>query len=80
MISATDNANWKTGDRITLPDTISKGGNGHKGAGIHEINGEEYILAFAVSKGYREYKTSDGYHNDVIAIIGEPNQPVKSQQ
>ena len=80
VISATDNANWKTGDRITLPDTISKGGNGHKGAGIHEINGEEYILAFAVSKGYREYKTSDGYHNDVIAIIGEPNQPVKSQQ
>jgi len=36
--------------------------------GIVEFNGEEYILASAISKGYREYKVSDNYSNRVIAL------------
>ena len=28
---------------------------------------------FAVSKGYREYKTTDGYSNDILALMVEQN-------
>jgi len=32
------------------------------------VNEKEYILASTISKGYREYKVSDNYHNTVVAM------------
>jgi len=33
------------------------------------INEKSYLLASALSKGYREYKTSDNYENRVISLV-----------
>ena len=30
-------------------------------------------MGYAVSKGYREYKVADNYHNDIIALVAEVN-------
>jgi len=73
VISVSGTERWKAGEHITLPAAVTNGANGTKGAGIYHLGDEAFLLAFAVSKGYREYKTTDGYENDVIAIIGEPN-------
>lgn len=32
-------------------------------------NGKPYLVGYKVSEGYREYKTKDGYCNDVIALV-----------
>ena len=73
VISVSGTERWKTGEHIALPAAVTQGAPGARGAGIYSLDDSSYLLAYAVSKGYREYKTSDGYCNDIIAIIGEPN-------
>lgn len=39
---------------------------------IVALNGQYYALGVAMSAGYREYKTSDGYEDDVLALCAFP--------
>ena len=73
VISASSNAPWQAGEHITLPADIVSHGCGEQGAGIFTLEGQQYVVGFAVSKGYREYKTTDGYSNDILALMVEQN-------
>ncbi|MFY8153936.1 MAG: hypothetical protein ACOVOI_17785, partial [Hyphomicrobiales bacterium] len=41
-------------------------------AGIRSFEGKHMAVGAALSKGYREYKTSDGHRADVVAICAVP--------
>jgi len=73
VISASSNAPWQAGEHITLPADIISHRSGEQGAGIFTLEGQQYVVGFAVSKGYREYKTTDGYSNDILALMVEQN-------
>ena len=46
---------------------------------IVALNGQYYALGVAMSAGYREYKTSDGYEDDVLALCAFPLGEVTPQ-
>ncbi len=73
VVGVCKGAPWNVGDQLELPPEVTQQENGYQGAGLYEIDGVEYTLGFAVSKGYREYKVSDNYKNDVIALVAEVN-------
>ena len=73
VISASSNGPWQVGEQITLPVDIVNHHSGEQGAGIYTLDGQQYVVGFAVSKGYREYKTTDGYNNDILALMVEKN-------
>ncbi|GGF68397.1 cache domain-containing protein [Alteromonas lipolytica] len=73
VISGSDNSLWQAGDQLALPASLLQQEKGNQGAGIYVLQDQEYVIGYAVSKGYREYKTDDGYSNDVIALILEKN-------
>lgn len=77
VISGNEGCTWKVGDIIELPREITSAALGAQGSGLYSIQQREFVVGYAVSKGYREYKTSDGYTNDVIAIILESNKPAE---
>lgn len=41
-------------------------------SGVAELDGQYTVLGCAVSPGYREFKTSDGYEDDVLAVVVIP--------
>lgn len=59
----------KVGDHLKLPNEVLSAENGHNDAIAWEFNKRSYLLGYKVSSGYREYKKSDGYVNDVISIV-----------
>ena len=73
VVSASSNAPWQAGCQLTLPADIVRYRSGEQGAGIYTLDGQQYVVGFAVSKGYREYKTTDGYSNDIVALMIEKN-------
>ena len=73
VVGACQSAPWQVGDTLTLPGEVTQLENGKQGAGLYSIEGVEYTMGYAVSKGYREYKVADNYHNDIIALVAEVN-------
>lgn len=73
VISSSAPELFAVGQHITLPEHIANLGNGKHGATFVTLNNAAYTAGYAVSKGYREYKNSDEYRNDVVALILEPN-------
>lgn len=60
------------GSTVTLPESILRLSHGQSDAQMIEYNGIYYTVGATYSSGYREYKQTDGYHNDVIAILYRP--------
>ncbi|MDP1784814.1 MAG: chemotaxis protein CheW, partial [Sulfuricurvum sp.] len=60
------------GSTVTLPESILHLSRGQSDAQMIEYNGIYYTVGATCSSGYREYKQSDGYHNDIIAILYRP--------
>ncbi|MFA6187839.1 MAG: chemotaxis protein CheW [Sulfuricurvum sp.] len=60
------------GSTVTVPESILQLSNGQSDAQMIEYNGIYYTVGATCSSGYREYKQSDGYQNDVIAILYRP--------
>lgn len=59
-IIASTSPKMNVGERCRFCDTNEK---------IVLIDDDYYIIGKALSKGYREYKVSDGYVNDVFAVV-----------
>lgn len=57
------------GGRLTLPEHLFQTENGKKHSVVLEYEGSYYCVGVSCSSGYREYKTTDGYHNDVLAFV-----------
>ncbi len=71
VISSTSAA-YAPGDLLPLPDTLFHGEQGERQSSVVELDGRYYTVGQQVSAGYREYKCSDGYVNDVICLIFTP--------
>lgn len=57
------------GDTLKLPDTLFAVENADVRREILVYNGSYYAVGCACSASYREYKSTDGYINDVLAFV-----------
>nr|WP_320025622.1 chemotaxis protein CheW [uncultured Acetobacterium sp.] len=70
IISSTNDA-YEIGSVLNLPDELFTVANGNTRSEILVYENSYYSIGCACSSCYREYKNSDGYHNDVIAFVFE---------
>ncbi|ACL72791.1 conserved hypothetical protein [Thioalkalivibrio sulfidiphilus HL-EbGr7] len=68
VISATG-GDLRPGDRIDLEGDLLSLENGTRRSALIEYRGRNYAVGAAVSQGYREYKTTNDYDNDVVALV-----------
>lgn len=71
VLSSTEES-IKVGSSLPLPDSILQLPCTQSHAQMIAYNGLYYAVGATCSSGYREYKQSDGYRNDVIAILFHP--------
>lgn len=71
-VIASTNETITTGSTITLPESILQLSNAQSDAQMIEYNGIYYTIGATCSSGYREYKHSDGYDNDIICVLYRP--------
>lgn len=71
IISST-HADLLPGERLPLEGGFLGLANGERASVVLQFKGEQYAVGAAMSKGYREYKTTGGYQNDVLALIFVP--------
>ncbi len=72
IISVAHNSGLKVGDKLNIDNRYFHIENGFKHSEIIQYNDSDYALGVAVSKGYREYKTTEDYSNDVLAFVFTP--------
>lgn len=70
IVASTD-AHLKTGEHLKLPKHLFKVENGMSHAEILLYQKSYYTVGCVCSSGYREYKHSDDYQNDVLAFVFE---------
>ena len=68
VISSTKNR-LEPGQKIDIPGEILRAENGSNTCFTFDFEGQRYLVGYKVSVGYREYKNSDGYSNDVISLV-----------
>lgn len=71
VISSTTN-DVHVGEILSLPNSLTNLGAGQSDAQILPYNGIYYAIGATCSNGYREYKQSDGYKDDIIALLYRP--------
>ncbi len=72
LIISSTNPDFPAGSTINLDDSLFRLKKGERESTIVEIGSKAYALGLQVSNGYREYKKSDGYSNDIICMIFVP--------
>lgn len=72
ILSVANHSGYAIGDKLPIDEKYLKLKNGETSSSLIKHAGKNYVLGVAVSKGYREYKTLDRYHNDVIAFVFIP--------
>ncbi|HWQ74587.1 MAG TPA: chemotaxis protein CheW [Syntrophomonas sp.] len=70
-IIASTNEEMPPGDILNLPKRFFEAKNGVASSEIIVYANTFYTVGYACSSGYREYKNSDGYQNDVMAFVFE---------
>lgn len=60
---------FQIGSIIDLPKSTQSSKNGDTGSFHTKLNGDNYLVGYKMSEGYREYKNGDGYQNDVLALV-----------
>lgn len=68
VISSTD-SKWPVATKMSLPDSVLLLDNGTSTDAIINFDGDNFLVGATCSSGYREYKTTGDYNNDVIALI-----------
>ncbi len=71
VIAATDPA-LPAGSELTLDDAFFELANGERMSALVTFREAHYAVGAAMSQGYREYKTSGDYENDVVGLIFVP--------
>ena len=72
IIAAANRPELKVGDFLDLDERFFKLSRGEHSSDIIQFSGKNYVLGMAALKCYREYKTIDGYKNDVLALVCMP--------
>lgn len=70
ILSSTNDA-YQVGTILDLPDDLFTVPNAKTRSEILVYENSYYSIGCACSSCYREYKNSDGYHNDVLAFVFE---------
>jgi chemotaxis signal transduction protein len=71
VIASTD-PQHPVGSQLDLPAELQQLAGGHSASRIVVHDGQYAVLACSANSGYREFKTSDGYRDDVLAVVFEP--------
>lgn len=71
VVSSTDTAR-AVGSRFQLPPEALGLANGQSLSRVLSLNGQYVVLACAANQGYRDFKTTDGYRDDVVAVVCLP--------
>jgi hypothetical protein len=72
IISATEHSPQKVGQHLTLDKHYFELESGGQYSEIITFCDKRYSVGIAASKGYREYKTTGDYTNDVLAFVFTP--------
>ncbi|MDO9436043.1 chemotaxis protein CheW [Hydrogenophaga sp.] len=78
VLSSTDSA-LPTGVAMDLPADALQLRRGESLARVLEHGGDYVVMAIAANEGYREFKTTDGYVEDVLAVVCIPLGKVQPQ-
>lgn len=71
-ILSSTNTDYPVGSQLPFTPDLLQLGNGDSVSRI-VIHGDQYAIAgCSVSSGYREFKNTDGYQDDIIAVVFEP--------
>lgn len=72
MVIASTSDAAAPGSTLPLPDSFFTGSKSERSSGVVTMNGCSYAVGRQISSGYREYKCSDGYDNDIVCLIFVP--------
>ncbi|MFZ6759500.1 chemotaxis protein CheW [Undibacterium sp. Ji50W] len=76
ILSSTD-ASRPVGSRLEIDATLLALANGSSASRILVHDGHYAVMACTVSSGYREFKVSDGYREDILAVVFDSFGPVR---
>jgi chemotaxis signal transduction protein len=76
IIASTDTKR-PVGSNLDLDGDISQIAAGQSHSKIVEHDGQYAVMGCSASSGYREFKVSDGYKDDVLAIVYDPIGPLR---
>jgi chemotaxis signal transduction protein len=76
IIASTD-AKRPVGSKLDLDIDMSQIAAGKRHSKIVEHDGQYAVMGCSASSGYREFKVSDGYKDDVLAIVYDPIGPLR---
>jgi chemotaxis signal transduction protein len=76
VLSSTDTGR-PIGSHLDMPPEVLGLANGSSHSRIIVFDGHYAVLGSAASAGYREFKTSDGYTDDVLAVVLRKLGPVQ---
>ncbi len=77
IISSTEER-FKIGQPLSIDQGFFRCPPGSGFSSVIEFEGSYYAVGARTSSGYREYKTTDGYANDIIGLIFMPLAPMTS--
>jgi len=60
------------GQPLDIPEDFSALTCGERACNVTDVNGKPHLTGCQVSAGYREYKVSDGYANDLLCQVFVP--------
>lgn len=63
---------YPVGSELDLDDSFFKKENGERASFVVELHSKSYVAGLQVSNGYREFKTTDNYKNDIICLVFIP--------
>ncbi len=72
QIIASTHEHLPVGERLALEPHLLRLKNGERRGSMITFQEQSYALGAAMSRGYREYKTTNDYKNDIIALIFIP--------
>ncbi|TVM34495.1 hypothetical protein DQK91_07935 [Oceanidesulfovibrio marinus] len=72
MVIASTSDAFQPGTTLRLPDALFSGANSERSSSVVQMDGSSYAVGRQISSGYREYKCSDGYDNDIVCLIFVP--------
>ncbi|MEC5217178.1 chemotaxis signal transduction protein [Actimicrobium sp. GrIS 1.19] len=76
-ILASTDASCKIGSRLEMAPSMHKLAAGSSASQVCIQNGQYAIMGCTASHGYREFKVSDGYRDDILAVVVESFGPVR---
>ena len=72
IISSTAASPQKVGEILSVDNKLLSLENGEQYSAMLNYQDKTYVVGIAASKGYREYKTTGDYNNDILAFVMTP--------